>query len=338
MIRVCRTNLSWGSVLLFGRFSVGTVLLGTLFLAGAVTSNSLSAQAGKNDFLNIEKYRIEGRNYYRPVKDDPLTDYSTSRFLEHIKSIPLEVAAVYGSVAAIGIAHWSWLDSGFCFKSEGWFGKNTIHGGMDKLGHAFSSALISDLLTDRIRMTSRNPGNAALTGAFLSAGIMSMIEVFDGFASDYGFSSEDLTADGIGIAFSYLRNTIPGLREKIDFRQEFFMPKYEKDFNFLFGYESKRFILALKLSGFEAFRDTPLRFVEIHAGYYARGFSKQARRAGIRKRREPYIGIGINLNELFLGQARADESILKWGARFTLEHFQAPFTSFGTGNSFYKGR
>jgi len=31
-----------------------------------------------------------------------------------------------------------------------------------------------------------------------------------------------------------------------------------------------------------------------------------------------------------------DEDTLKRGARFTLEHFQPPYTSFGTGNRYYK--
>ncbi len=40
-------------------------------------------------------------------------------------------------------------------------------------------------------------------------------------------------------------------------------------------YSGQRYLLALKLSGFERFSRTPLRLVELHAGYYARGFTKE---------------------------------------------------------------
>jgi len=308
----------------------------SFFLAGLFVFQALPSHAGGRALLGIERIRVEGRDYYHPSGGFSLSDYSGSLFLDHLMSIPLDTAGVFGSTAVIGVAHWDWGNTGFHFKSEGWFGKHTGSGGIDKLGHAFTGALVSDFLTDRIRMTSDHPEGAAVTGALLSAGLMTMIEVFDGFATDHGFSYEDMIADGAGIAFSFLRNTIPGLREKIDFRQEYFPRSYEKGFHPFLTYEGKRFILALKLSGFEAFQDTPLRYLEIHAGYYARGFSARARSAGIRRRREPYIGIGINLNELFLGRTEADESTLKWGTRFTLEHFQAPFTSFGTGDGYYK--
>ena len=325
-------------MLVSGRSSATGIFGFLLIAAGALFISETSALAEDRDLLGIERIRVEGRDYYHPAGKLRFSSYSGRMFLDHLGSVPLDVAGIFGTTAVIGVTHWDWGDTSFHFKSEGWFGKHTGSGGIDKLGHAFTGALVSDYLTDRIRMTADRPEGAAITGAFLSAGLMTLIEVFDGYASDHGFSYEDMIADGTGIAFSFLRNTIPGLREKIDFRQEYFPRTYEKGFHPFLTYEGKRFILALKLSGFEAFRDTPLRFVEIHAGYYARGFSKRARRAGIRKRREPYIGIGINLNELFLGQARADESALKWGARFTLEHFQAPFTSFGTGNGYYKQR
>jgi len=292
--------------------------------------------AGEYPLLGLERIRVPARDYYRPDPAFGLTRYNGSLFLHHVSAIPLETVGVYGATAVIGVVNWDWGNSGFHFRNEGWFGRDTGSGGMDKLGHAFTGALLSDLFTDRIRMTADRPEGAAVTGALLSLGVLTMVEVFDGFANDHGFSYEDMLSDGAGIAFSLLRNTIPGMREKIDFRQEYVPRSYMGGFHPILGYESKRFLLALKLSGFDTFRDTPLRYLEIHAGYYARGFTRAAREAGVPKIREPYIGIGINLNELFFGRAKPDEGVLKWGARFTLEHFQPPYTSFGTGNRYYK--
>ncbi len=326
---------------MFGKFlrrgPVTLVLAAVLMhLAAACTGGAAADDRADRVLLGLERIRMPGRDYYRPDPDFGLADHDGSLFLHHVSAIPLEAVGVYGATAIIGVVNWDWGNSGFHFQDEGWFGRNTGSGGMDKLGHAFTGALLADLFTDRIRMTADRPEGAAVTGALLSLGVMTMVEVFDGFATDHGFSYEDMLSDGAGIAFSLLRNTVPGMREKLDFRQEYVPRSYMGGFHPILGYEGKRFLLALKLSGFDTFRDTPLRYLEIHAGYYARGFTRAAREAGVPKIREPYIGIGINLNELFFGRPRPDEGMLKWGARFTLEHFQPPYTSFGTGNRYYK--
>jgi len=150
----------------------------------------------------LERIRVPDRDYYRPNPEFRLGDYDGSLFLHHISAIPLETAGVYGATAVMGVANWDWGSSGFHFQDEGWFGRNTGSGGMDKLGHAFTGALLADLFTDRIRMTADRPQGAAVTGALLSLGVMTMVEVFDGFATDHGFSYEDMLSDGAGIAFS----------------------------------------------------------------------------------------------------------------------------------------
>ncbi len=322
----------------FLRYRSATLILtaAAMLLAMAGTGSVAADETGERILLGLERIRVTDRNYYRPARNFELADYDGALFLHHISAIPLETAGVFGATAVIGVVNWDWGNSGFHFQNEGWFGRKTGSGGMDKLGHAFTGAFLADLFTDRIRMTADRPEGAAVTGALLSFGVMTMVEVFDGFATDHGFSYEDMLSDGAGIAFSLLRNTVPGLREKLDFRQEYVPRSYMGGFHPILGYEGKRFLLALKLSGFETFRYTPLRYLEIHAGYYARGFSRAAQEAGVPKVREPYIGIGINLNELFFGRTRRDEGVLKWGARFTLEHFQPPYTSFGTGNRYYK--
>ncbi len=334
-------TIASGALLMIGKLSrcrpLAVVLTAAaMHLAAADATGAAADETGTRELLGLERIRVWDRDYYRPTRDFGLADYDGALFLHHVSAIPLETVGVFGATAVIGVVNWDWGNSGFHVQNEGWFGRNTGSGGMDKLGHAFTGALLADLFTDRIRMTADRPEGAAVTGALLSLGVMTMVEVFDGFATDHGFSYEDMLSDSVGIAFSLLRNTVPGLREKLDFRQEYVPRSYMGGFHPILGYEGKRFLLALKLSGFDTFRDTPLRYLEIHAGYYARGFSRAAREAGVPKIREPYVGIGINLNELFFGRAHANEGVLKWGARFTLEHFQPPYTSFGSGNRYYK--
>jgi hypothetical protein len=69
----------------------------------------------------------------------PPTFYSVSQLGDHLYSVRWELAAVGAGLVAVGLRDWDWGNgSDFQFIEEGWFAKNTAHGGMDKIGHAFS--------------------------------------------------------------------------------------------------------------------------------------------------------------------------------------------------------
>jgi hypothetical protein len=159
-------------------------------------------------------------------------------------------------------------------------------------------------------------------------GVQTYVEFLDGFSGDHGFSYEDMVMNGLGAAFSVMRSTVPGAAEKIDFRMEY-LPSGNKPFSPLSDYSGQKYLLALKLGGFEAFEDTPLRFVELHAGYYARGFTHDEEKRGEPARREPYIGIGLNLQEL-LSMAPAKDTIPARFARLSLQYVQIPYTYIAT--------
>lgn len=252
--------------------------------------------------------------------------YGLGLFFEQASSIPLELTAAYGGTAALGFSEWGWGTSSFRFRSEGYFGKDTAHGGMDKLGHAWNAAVLSETFTDAIRKRAPNPDSAPVTGFILSMGVMGMIEVMDGFSSDYGFSYEDLTADIAGATLGYLRSTYPELEEKVDFRIEYIPSGNEKGFTLQSDYSGQKYLLALKLSGFETFEETPLRFVELHAGYFARGFTDEEIADGDSKRREPYAAIGLNLSELLLSNEEVRNNKFGRFSRRTLEYVQVPYT------------
>jgi hypothetical protein len=134
-----------------------------------------------------------------------------------------------------------------------------------------------------------------------------------------------MVMNGLGAGFSVLRSTVPGLAEKLDFRMEYIPSGNKGDFRPASDYSGQKFILALKLSGFEAFKDTPLRFVELHAGYFARGFTDEEEARGEELRREPYVGIGLNLQELLDAGIRKDTTAGLIAKR-TLEYVQVPYT------------
>jgi hypothetical protein len=277
---------------------------------------------------------------------NPTPFYSPGHLADQVWSVRWELAVVSGALVAVGLRDWDWGGSRFAFIHEGWFGSDTRHGGMDKIGHSFSTYLIADLLTDRIRANTSDTTGAQITAALLAFGIMGAGETVDGFTGRHRFSREDIAANAIGAAFSVLRNSIPGLREKLDFRFMYTPASYENpgitpsDFHFIPPYQRQRYIMALKGSGFDSLKDTPLRYLELQGGFDARGFEDKERQLGYPIERSFYVGVGLNLNEILFGSgspfpnfAKYKDTIPAWAAQKTFEYIQVPYTAVYSENT-----
>jgi hypothetical protein len=278
----------------------------------------------------------------------PPSFYSFSQLGDHLYSVRWELAAIGAGLAAVGFRDWDWGGgSDFQFIEEGWFAKNTRHGGMDKIGHAFSTFVIADILTDRIRANASNPTGAPITGALVAFGIMGLGEALDGFTGKHRFSREDIVANGVGAAFAILRNSVPGLREKLDFRFMYTPASDERpgitaseDSGIIPPYQRQRYVMALKGSGFETLRNTPLQYAELHAGFDARGFEADERRRGYPIERTFYVGVGLNLNELLFGAGpvpnltKHKNTVPARVAQKAFEYIQVPYTAAYHGNTF----
>jgi hypothetical protein len=262
----------------------------------------------------------------------PPSPYTADEFAAQATAVKWELAILAGGLTAYGFKNWGWGSVKFHAQNEGFFGENTSHGGMDKLGHAFSTMLIADVLNARIAGALGASDNAALTASFLAFGAMSLVEVADGFAKNHGFSYEDLVADAAGAIFSYLRNTIPGLRDKLDYRVQY-LPSKGSTEDPVNDYMGQKYLLALKLSGFEQLQPTAFRFVELHVGYFARGYGETDAARGVPRQRNLYAGIGLNLNELLFASPAVRQSWPGNLASFMLERFQVPYTSINTNNA-----
>ena len=152
---------------------------------------------------------------------------------------------------------------------------------------------------------------------------MTYVEVLDGFSEDHGFSYEDMIVDAAGIAFSVLRNKVPGLAEKVDFRLEWFPSDRDGLSGPVTDYMGQKYLLAIKPAGFEGLRDTPLRFTELHLGYYARGFKNERKEE---RERNLYVGLGLNLGEIYEAVTNDDRSLPSQAVRTGLEYIQVPYT------------
>ena len=209
-----------------------------------------------------------------------------------------ELGGLTGGILYLGLKEWEWgSSSSFKFNDESWFGMNTGSGGADKLGHLYSTYLMDEFLTNRLYQKTGNLKDAALKGAIFSGGLMLLVETFDGVSDDHGFSYEDLIMNGTGIGISYLKNTVPGLRNKLDLRVEYHRSKADTGHP-ITDYTGYNYSAVLKLGGFKQLKTTPLKYLELQVGYHAEGFKKADRPYFKKKKAEVYAGIGLDLSEV----------------------------------------
>lgn len=218
--------------------------------------------------------------------------------LDAAKAIKWEIGLVAGGALYLGLDSWNWGSSNsFKFNDEGWFGLDTGSAGADKLGHMYSSYVINELFNKRLNLQTDNKIAAARKSAMFSSAIMLGVEVFDGYSNDHGFSYEDLVLNTTGIGISYLKNTVPGLDEKIDFRVEY-KPTDAYSDHPITDYSGYTYLAALKLGGFERFKGSPLKFFELQLGYHAEGFKKNEQEQFPEAKTELQFGIGLDLSEV----------------------------------------
>ena len=253
---------------------------------------------------------------------DPWLDWK-----EDVSATRWETGAALAGVTALGLYSWDWGSSKkFRVNGEGWFGTETGSGGADKLGHAFTSYALTHVLADQLVQKGRSADRAAFNAVLTTQAIMMYVEVFDGLSNDHGFSKEDVVMNVSGSALAYARVVNPNLREKLDFRLEY-QPSGYKGFRPLSDYAGQKYVWALKLGGFDALRNSPLRYLELQTGYYSRGFSKPENADGLQRSRHGFVGIGLNLGELLFGRKEEQEANLKRAGRLFFEHIQVPSTA-----------
>ena len=262
------------------------------------------------------------------------SDYGLDTWVQDIKDTRWYTGGAVAGVTALGMYSWGWGSSKtFRWNPEGWFGERPGSGGADKLGHAFTSYALTNVLADQLVRQGKPAERAALSAALTTQAIMLYVEVFDGYSNDHGFAREDVVMNMLGTGFAYARTVHPQLRDLLDYRMEY-QPSGYKGFRPFSDYEGQKYLLALKLGGFDALRKTPLRYFELQLGYDTRGFAKEAAAAGFERRRESFVGVGINLNSLLFGERGQSESELKNAGRLFFEHINVPHTAARSAHQF----
>lgn len=198
-------------------------------------------------------------------------------------------------VAAYGLSKWwqSGFGGGFKTTNEGWLGRNTEYGGADKLGHMYFNYSAVRLLTPLFEAAGNGRDASVSLAAWTAVGILTGVEVADGFSRRWRFSPQDAAMNVAGMLLGVVLETHPELDEKFDFRLAY-RPSKDSDFNPFSDYSGQRYLLVVKADGFAPLRNNRfLRYLEVAVGYGARGFE-----GGGERRRDIYVGVSLNLSRL----------------------------------------
>ena len=234
-------------------------------------------------------------------------------------SLPKEKKALYTNLAAAsfitlyGFADWDYGSTKFHWANEGWFEEGAKYGGADKMGHFWSTYVLSDSLTGLYKHWGYAASTANKYAALSAWTVQAIMELDDATSETQGFDWGDMTMNTVGMLASVLMEHYPDLDRKIDFRVEY---AFNAPIKGIFDdYSNMYYAMVVKLDGFDSLKDTWLDWLELHGGYYTRGYDTPE----FAKERDLYFGVSINFSRL-LRQHRHDK------AAKVLEYLQVPYT------------
>jgi hypothetical protein len=223
-----------------------------------------------------------------------------------------------GATITWGIINWDYFQESPQSNSEDWFGRETDEGGADKLGHLYTTYALSHLYASIYHDWDYPEERAMRLGAFSALGTMTIMELGDSF-SKYGFSYEDMLMNCVGAVAGYWLGTHPEWQQRLDLRLEYAPSLSDFDSDVVTDYEHHKYLIALKADGFDMLKDTPLRYLELHLGYYVRGYDDyKSYQPYDDRERNVYAGLGLNVGKVI-------ESV--WETRI-FDYLQVPYTYF----------
>lgn len=209
-----------------------------------------------------------------------------------------------GFVTVWGLVEWGWFDgTSFLYKPSKVWGAHALNGASDKFGHLYGTYAVKRLSTFFFRSTGSSPMRANIEGGIYASSVQLIMEIGDGFSSAQGFDINDVIFNTIGAGIGMLLDGFPVL-DRIFALQWEYVPtrKFRKSFekngggDFFTDYSGQKYLLVTKLGGIPYLSLTPLRYVNLDFGYYARGFYNSN---FDRDTRNIYIGMSINYTIAF---------------------------------------
>jgi len=114
-----------------------------------------------------------------------------------------------GSLVSSYFDWWNGQSTQFHLNNEGWFDDYSL--GIDKVGHTFTSYFYFHAFRNLMLWGGFRPATAFWWAAGTTAFFAISIEIGDGF-SPYGFSFEDLAANGLGLGYAMLQTRVAFLK------------------------------------------------------------------------------------------------------------------------------
>jgi len=151
---------------------------------------------------------------------------------------------------------------------------------------------------------------------------LTLLEIGDGYSKSHGFSWEDETMNTVGVGLAYLRHRFPAFREAVDYRLEWVpSPSFRSGERLdpFTDYSGQKYLLAFKPDGFLHTGDPLLKALEIHVGYYTRGYVTDDEDFFKEPHRYGYVAIGLNVTYLL-------ERLTGHNAWHVFDYLQLPYT------------
>lgn len=282
-------------------------------LAAAIFTLSVPAQTMAQDATSPAPSMAEphGVTIVSPQQEEEVGWWSSLEKEQKMLYTNLGIASFIG---IYGLIDWDYGSGGGLHSAdEGWFEEDSKYGGADKLGHLWATYVLSDALTGLYKSYGYSSDKANIYAALSAWSVQAFMEIGDATSETQGFSWEDMVMNTIGALTSVLMEKYPELDRKIDLRMEYV---FNEDINGIFDdYSNQYYSIALKLDGFDTLENTFLKYIELHAGYYAHGYDSPEDD----RERAFYGGISINFSHLFY----------KYGwnkTGKTLEYLQVPYS------------
>lgn len=152
---------------------------------------------------------------------------------------------------------------------------------MDKFGHVFSSYQLGRVGADVLNWSGVSKKNQLIYGATLGFTFLTIVEVFDGYSKEWGFSWTDIAANGVGTGL-YIGQELLWKEQRITLKFSFHSTKYAEmrpdvlGENFLQeilkDYNGQTYWLSANLHSFSKNKDSKIpKWLNLAFGYGADG-------------------------------------------------------------------
>ncbi len=215
---------------------------------------------------------------------------------------------------------------------------------MDKFGHTFSSYYIGKMGMDALDWAGVSKKEQLLYGATLGFAFLTTVEIFDGFSKEWGFSTGDLIANGLGTGL-LIGQELLWDEQRIQLKFSFHTTTFADDYPDKLGentlqqifkdYNGQTYWVSVNLWSF--FKDSKIpKWFNVALGYGANGVPESVFNGDIYSEkdfhtyRQFYTSIDIDLTKI-----STKSSFLK--TTFTIFNFikiPAPTLSFSSENKF----